>query len=202
LSIQHAFDGWAFWAAGLWGGWMLLRGSRAVALLGPWLVWVLLFAVETYTSGIAWMLNHMGPGSFLAVVWFAAALPTVWPSPRAESGGRAWTWLRAGLVTAMSLFVLSGFGSIRVPVPSLPFDADRYAAAIEREFEGMPVESVLLDHGSWFYLRNGVVQRDRSAPAGEAGWTQTASFAGLFDRIRSHHYRRILVRDLYGEEFM
>jgi len=201
-SIQHALDGWAFWAVGLWGGWILIRGQRATKLFGVWLVWVLLFAVETYTSGIAWMLNHMGPGSFLAVVWFAAALPVVWPSSHSDAGFPAWNWLRAGLVTTMSVLLLSGLGAIRIPTPSLPFDADRYAAAIEREAGDLPLESVLIDHGSWLYIGAGLVQKDRSAPAGEAGWTQTASFTGLFTRLRTHHYQRILVRDLHADEFM
>ena len=201
-SIQHALQVWAFWAVGLWAGWILLRGQRAVPLLGLWLLWAFLFAVETYTSGIAWMLNHMGPGSFLAVVWLGAALPVVWPTSGSETGGAAWNWLRAGMFTMASVFLLSGLGLVRVPFPTLPRDANRYASAIEREFEGLPVASVLLDHGSWVYLAAGVVQNDRMAPAGEAGWTGTADFKGMFARIRSHHYRRILVRDLHEDDFM
>jgi hypothetical protein len=201
-SVQHALQGWAFWAAGLWAGWLLLRGQKAVQLLGLWLLWAFLFAVETYTSGIAWMLNHMGPGSFLAIVWLGAALPTVWPAPGGEPTGASWQWLRAAMFTLASVFLLSGLGLVRVPYPNLPADANRYASDIEREFDGLPVESVLLDHGSWVYLPAGVVQKDRMAPAGEAGWTGTADFTGLFERIRSHHYRRILVRDLHEADFM
>ncbi len=201
-SIEHALDGWMFWAAGLWGGWVLIRGERASALLGLWLVWALLFAVETYTSGIAWMLNHMGPGSFLAVAWLAAALPSVWPAPRVPEGSPAWGWLRAGMVAATSVLVVSGLEVVQVPIAKLPHDADRYATAIEGEFAGHATASVLLDHGSWPYLREGIVQKDRSAPAGEAGWTSTANFAGLLERLRTHHYERILMRDLHDEEFM
>ena len=181
---------------------ILLRGERARALLGLWFVWAALFAIETYTSGIAWMLNHMGPGSFIAVVWLAAALPTVWPTAVPTEGGRGWAWLRAGMVTAMALFALGGLHSIRPPLASLPLDADRYASDIEREFADRPAASVLLDHGSWLYLRQGIVQKDRSAAAGEAGFTGATDFHELMERIRSHHYDRILVRNLHAPTFM
>jgi hypothetical protein len=198
--VQHALDAWAWWAAGIWGCWVLARGERSRAILGLWLVWVALFAVETYTSGIAYMLNHMGPGSFLAGVWLAAALPSIWPSPR--SGGRPLDWLRAALLAAVVVLFFSGLNAIRVPVPSLSADGDRYAGAIEREFEGEPPGAVLLDHGSWLYLRTGTVQYDRSAVAGEAGFTQTADFSGMLERLRSRAYSRVLVRNLDSDEFM
>jgi len=201
-SIQHALDGWMFWAVGLWAGLLLLRGERLRPLLGLWLVWGLLFAVETYTSGIAWMLNHMGPGSFLAVVWLAAALPSVWPTARPAEGPTWLAWLRAGAFTVLAVFALNGLSAVRVPSTSLPRDADRYVSEIEREFEGMSPATVLLDNGSWQYIRAGVVQKDRSSPAAEAGWTGTADFTRFFDRIRTHYYDRILVRELHGEEFM
>lgn len=199
-SIEHAFDGWAYWAAGCWGLWILARGERARAVFGVWLVWALLFAVETYTSGIAYMLNHMGPGSLLGAVWLAAALPSVWPSARDDRG--PWGWIRAAAFAATAVLFVSGLRGVKVPVPSLPADADRYAAAIEHEFEGLRPASVLLDHGSWPYLAGRIVQHDRSAPAGEAGFTQTADFTGLMERLRTHAYARILMRDVDGPEFM
>lgn len=201
-SVQHALDGWLYWAVGLAGGIVMLRGERVRLLLGLWLVWGALFALETYTSGIAWMLNHMGPGSFLAVVWLAAALPSVWPAPRAAEGPQWLGWMRTGVFTAVAIFALNGLSAIRVPVSSLHRDADRYASEIEREFEGLHPGKVLLDNGSWLYMGAGVVQRDRSSPAGEAGWTGTADFAPFFDRIRTRYYDRILMHDFEGGEFM
>jgi len=199
-SIEHALEGWAYWAAGLLACLVLVRGERARSLLGLWLVWVALFGVETYTSGIAWMLNHMGPGSFLAVVWLAASLPAIWPVPRTEA--RGWSWFRAALVAAIAILSLSGLRAIHLPIPALSADAERYASEIEREFEGAAPAEVLLDHGSWLYLPGNVVQKDRSAPAGEAGFTQTADFGGLLSRIREQSYARILMRELDGPEFM
>jgi hypothetical protein len=202
-SIRHALDGWAFWAVGIAGGLLVIRGPRAFALLGVWLVWFLLFAVETYTSGIAWMKNHMGPGCFLAVLWGAAALPILWPAITGQQHAAAgWRWLRSGLATIAILFAFRGLNMVRIPLPRLSADTERYATALEREFQGLPLASVLLDHGSWLYLPAGIVQMDRGAPAGEAGWTQTADFTGLFSRLRSHHYQRILVRGLHSDEFM
>jgi hypothetical protein len=199
-SVQHALDAWAYWAAGLWSCWMLVRGDNSRVLLGLWLVWAALLAMETYTSGIAWMLNHMGPGSFIAIIWLSATLPSVWPSPR--EAPNAASWFRAGLATLLAILFMSGLRAIRVPVPSLSRDADRYASAIEKEFEGLPPDRVLLDHGSWIYLRHNVVQRDRSAPTGEAGYTQTADFSGLRQRLRTQAYAKIMVRELHEPEFM
>jgi hypothetical protein len=79
-------------------------------------------------------------------------------------------------------------------------DADRYASAIEKEFEDFPggaARSRVVD-----LLRHNVVQRDRSAPTGEAGYTQTADFTGLQQRLRTQAYERILVRELHEPEFM
>ena len=35
---------------------------------------MLLLIVEVYTSGVAWMLNHIGPASLIAGVWFLAGM--------------------------------------------------------------------------------------------------------------------------------
>lgn len=199
-AIEHGLEAWAYWAAGLMACLVLVRGERARLFLGLWMVWLVLFALETYTSGIAWMLNHMGPGSFLSVVWLAAALPAIWPVPRTDAKG--WSWFRAALVAAIAVLSLSGLHAVPLPVPGLSADAERYATEIEREFRGVSPSEVLLDHGSWVYLPGNVVQRDRSAAAGEAGWTQTADFSGLIGRIRSKSYARILLRELDGPEFM
>ena len=60
---------------------------------------------------------------------------------------------------------------------------------------------MLLDYGSWLYLPQGIVMRDRAAPIGEAGFTQTADWSGLLERIRRRHYAKILVRDYHSPDF-
>jgi hypothetical protein len=201
-SAQHALEAWAYFAAGLIGGIVLLPWKRIDRLTGLWLVALGLLAIEAYTSGIAWMLNHMGPGSLLCGIWFMAALVRGWHwLDRAEPGRQLPSWGRALAVTAVLVLGLSGLGVIRVPTPVLPDDAVRYARQIEEAFDGQPTERVLLDYGSWIHARHGVVMKDHAAPIGEAGYTETADFSGILGRIASRYYTRILVRDYDSPEF-
>lgn len=194
-SIQHLLEVWAYPAGLCLGGLLLLPADRVDRLTGAWVVAAGLFAVEAYTSGIAWMKNHMGPGSLLAGTWFLAGLVALaW---RAEPRVDRFAWARAAVATALAVLAFGGLGMVRIPAPWLAADTDRYAREIEREFTGMAPERVLLDYGTWTYLDARVVPRDRAAPIGEAGYTRTADFTGLLARIRSRAYDRILVRG-YG----
>ena len=77
-SIKHIVDVWVYLCIGLVGGLLLLRGQGFGKLLGAWLIWLVLFILEAYTSGIAWMLNHMGPASVIGGIWFIAAMTRFW----------------------------------------------------------------------------------------------------------------------------
>jgi hypothetical protein len=199
--VQHILDSWVYWAAGLGGGLLLLRPSNATSLVGIWVVWVLLFAAEAYTSGIAWMLNHLGPGSMIASIWLCASLPEIWPAETRDARRLPVAWLRAAVLTLIAVLGLAGLRVVRVPLPGLPADADRYASAIEAEFAGLPRDRVLLDQGSWPYLAAGISMRDRSAVVGELGATETGDFSGILGRIRGRYYQRILLRDLDTPDF-
>ncbi len=201
-SAQHVLDAWEYFAAGLVGGFLVLDWQRFDRWTGLWLAALGLLAVEAYTSGIAWMLNHMGPGSMLCGIWLLAALTRSWSGLSApRTGAPLLVWARPATALGAVLLAMSGLGLIRVPTPSLPDDAHRYMAEIEREFAGEPADQVLLDYGSWIYARNGVVMKDHAAPIGEAGFTATADFSGILARINSRFYRRILVRDYDSPEF-
>ncbi len=198
-SVQHALDAWVYFAAGLVGGLILVgRDWRRVA--GLWVVAMLLLAQEAYTSGIAWMLNHMGPGSVLTGIWFAAALVAVWPRGVVHPP-HFLPWARAGLAAVLTLFCFSGLGLVRIPVSSLPKDIERYVSAIEGEFRGMDASKVLLDAGSWVYLPDKVVMKDRSAAVGDLGYSGLGDFTGMHDRLRTRYYQRILVRSLKTPDF-
>jgi hypothetical protein len=189
--------------AGLVGAWALLRGAALPALLGPWLIWLLLTLVEIYTSGIAWMMNHIGPGSLLALVWFLVALQRLWPGLLPGTPKRStWLgWFRAALVTVGLLLLFGGMGFIRVPLPAIPRQAYDYVAQIERRFQTAPARSVLLDVGSWVYLPQGVVMRDRAPCMGDRGYSQTGDFSGILERIERRHYAKILIRRLHSPDF-
>ncbi|MEP7000342.1 MAG: hypothetical protein ABI969_07670, partial [bacterium] len=139
-SMLHALTAWTYFAVGIAGGMVLIaRQGRRVA--GLWVVAMLLLAQEAYTSGIGWMLNHMGPGSVLAGVWFAAALIAVWPRGGPQTS-TAIGWTRSALATLLVLFLFSGLGLVRIPVRALPKDVDRYVADIEHEFVAQKADRV------------------------------------------------------------
>jgi hypothetical protein len=197
-SFQHLLTAWAYFAIGLLGGYALLRGDRFRLLLGPWLIWLALLLLETYSSGVAFMLNHLGPGSLIAGIWFFAGLARLWPSIAPAGGNlRPERWLRAGVAVAMVGLLFNGLGVVRIPTRPFSPDVDRYVAEIETEFAEQSSGDILLDVGSWVYLRDGVVMRDRAPSIGERGLSQTGDFSGMVGRIEQKRYSKILVRNLH-----
>ncbi len=201
-SFRHLLDVWPFYVVGLAGGLVLLRGKGLRPLLGPWSIWLLFLLSETYTAGIAWMRNHMGPGSLVAGIWFFAGLARVWPAPRrgAETRTSLRLCLRTGMAVALICLLFTGLGVVRIPMPSLSSETLRYVKDIEAEFAGLAADKVLLDVGSWVYLPHGVVMKDRAPCIGERGYSETGDFSGILRRLRAKHYVKILVRDLDAEE--
>jgi hypothetical protein len=197
-SIEHALDIWPYIAVGVAGGAVLMQRSKA--LVGPWLVWAALMALTCYTSGVAWMLNHIGPASLIAGVWLCAGLACVWPSLfRARESWHA--WLRAGATVTVVLMLFSGLALVRIPAEPFTPDAYRYVRDIESQFAGERPDHVLLDAGSWVYLPHSVVMKDRAPSIGERGFSQTGDFSGIIGRIRGHYYDKILVRGLQSPDF-
>lgn len=202
-SFEHVLDIWPYFAIGLLAGLVLLRGKSFALLLGPWTAWFFLISVEAYTSGVAWMLNHIGPGCLIAGIWFLAALTKLWLSGlhEADVKFRPRAWFAAGLSLAIVGLLLNGLGLVRVPIRPLSEDAYRYIAEIEREFQSGPAEKILLDVGSWVYLKEGVVMKDRAPAIGERGYTGAGDFSGIIGRLRERHYSKILVRNLNEPDF-
>jgi hypothetical protein len=202
-SFQHVLDVWPYFAIGLIGGLVLLRGDKFKLLLGPWIIWLLLISLEAYTSGVAWMLNHIGPGCLIAGVWFLAAVVVTWPKLTAASAGMfdAQRLLQTGAVVALFCLLLSGLGVVRVPIRRFGEKARQYVGAIEQEFKGEMSKDVLLDFGSWVYAPDGVVMKDRAASIGERGYSQTGDFSGIIQRLNEKRYSKILVRNLHSPDF-
>lgn len=206
-SVKHILTAWTFYAAGLVSGLVLFRGARPGRAFGAWLLWLLIFLIEGYTSGIGWMLNHMGPGSLIAGIWLVTALVRISPPaaqalPSREPGGGWQAWLHAGVVVIVVGLLFNGMGLVRVPVKHLSDDAYRYIAEIEHEFEGVDADKVLLDVGTWVYLDKGVVMKDRAIPIGNRGYNGTGDFSGIIGRIKEKRYAKILVRNLDAPIFL
>jgi len=204
-SFQHVLDSWTYFAGGLLGGAAVLRFAQSKSLVGAWLVWLGLISVEAYTSGIAWMLNHIGPGCLIAGVWFLAGLAVVWSRVAAAWKARtshAPDWIAAAAAAFSVALLFAGMGMVRIPAQPLSNDAYRYVRDIEAQFRGLPSRAVLLDAGgSWIYERDGVVMGDRAPCIGERGHSGTGDFSGILARIAAHRYSKILVRDLHEADF-
>jgi hypothetical protein len=201
-SFRHLLEIWVYFAVGLIGGAVLLQ-DKFKELFGLWLVWLILISTETYTSGIAWMLNHIGPGCLIAGIWFFAALADVWHkiSDAEIKNARADEWMRAAASLAVLCLLFSGFGFVRVPVKPFGADAERYVREIENEFSAQPPERTLLDAGTWIYMRDGIVMKDRAPSIGERGYSQTGDFSGILGRLKQKYYAKILVRNLHSPDF-
>lgn len=197
-ALEHVLDVWMVFAVGIGGAWVVARGPAFGRLMGPFAVWLLLLGVECYTSSAAWTLSHMGPGTLLAAVWLMAALSLHWPA--ADRGG-AQQWFRAGARVALALLVLAGLGAIRVPLKQVTEDGRRYFEEIEAQFAGLPVDQVLLDAGTWIYLRDGVVMKDRVCSVGDRGYGGNGDFSGILARLNRKAYRRLMIRNLDAPEF-
>jgi len=203
-SLQHLLTIWPYYAMGLFGGIVLLRGANARRLAGPWLIWLLFLLAETYTSGIEWLLNHMGPGSLVAGIWFLAALTQLWSADALLTATRPplVAWARAALGVGLICLVYAGLGIVCMPIRPLPADAYRYVEDIEREVAGLAPDRVLLDVGDWIRARHGIVMRDAAPGIGSRGASrEKGDFSGILARLEERHYRRILVRRLDAPGF-
>ena len=178
-----------------------LGGSLAAVWL--WLAAMALLTIETYTSGVAWMLNHIGPGCLLATIPFLAALAKLSPLFSSESRRSpvASEWLAMGVKVALLLTIFAGIHVIRIPLPVFSNDAMRYVNDIEREFLGVSSDRVLLDLGSWVYRKDRVNMKDRVATIGEQAYSRVGDFSATVARLKSRHYAKILVRNLHHPDF-
>jgi len=197
-SFQHILDSWAYFVAGLLGGVALLRNKRAPALTGAWLIWLALITLECYTSGIEWMLNHIGPGSLIAGVWFLTALTCLEDKARSSESGDLQAWLNAGAVTATVALVFSGMGLVRIPLNPISPDTYRYVHDIETQFQGRKTDQILLDTGTWVYRKDRVIMKDRATSVStQAAGDVEGDFSKFLSRLAAKRYARILVRDFH-----
>jgi hypothetical protein len=199
-AFQHVLDSWTYFAVGLLGGVAVFRARKLDALVGAWLIWLGSLLVEAYTSGIEWMLNHMGPGCLMAGVWFLAGLASFWKAEAGPPGpASAEAWVRAVAVALSMTLVFAGLGAVRIPLNPISDDAYRYVRDIEKEFQGRSPNDILLDVGTWIYVRNRVIMGDRGV--GMLAMANVYDFDGLRSRLEARRYSKILVRNLHRQDF-
>lgn len=213
-SAKHFLTAWLEIAIGFFAGWALIVGTVSRKLVAVVIGWVFLIAGEALTSGNGWdILYHFGPGVLIGTIFLVAVLRGYWPDAHGlERSGARLSAIAANLVTvALVVTVMNvlrvlpaGSFDIRNWPPRRPAqDTYRYISEIEREFEGVPIESVLLDSGSWIYLKHSYLAMDR------AGSVADQPPVGIYrnierfvDRIQEGRYSRILVRNFHGPYFL
>jgi hypothetical protein len=214
-SMDHILRLWPEIAIGFVGGWLILRERRNIRNLGPiWLGWILLISIEAFSSGVGWgVLWHFGPGVFIGSIWLFSALPRIWPYANRTTESDFPTllsWQRSflGIVGVLTLFTVMHVvptgdkNEARYWKRRPPPDIYRYISDIEREFEGVSPDKVLLDIGNWVYLRHSFLAKDRAISLGDqpAGGIYE-NFEPMVRRIRSKTYEKILLHDLHSPFF-
>jgi hypothetical protein len=196
LNLLHAG---AYAIMGLFGGWMLVLRERATKGKGLWVCWVLIFAIEVYTSGLGWRANHLGPGIVIGACWFFPALIKLWPT---ADQAEFWWQHKIKQAFAVSAVVLSlgALDLVRLPRNPVSPDLFRYVSDIEKEFVGFAPDRVLMDTGNWIYLKEKVLMKDRSETVGIwVGKNQPINhdfLAETIKRIEAKTYDKILARQL------
>lgn len=211
---DHLLRVWPELTVGLAGAWLMLRRRGQGAIVGPLLAaWALVVVAEAFASASGWgALYHFGPGVLMGATFAAAALPHIWyGEPHQEPEAAGLVWLRAALLAGAVLTTYMVWDVVPTGDPAAarfarkagwPADVHRYIREVEREFEGLPAEKVLLAVGSWVYLKDGVLQRDRAVsladqpPAGNY-----ANFEVTNARIRARVYDKLLLQDFHSDYF-
>jgi hypothetical protein len=189
--IANRFSDASFYLAlGLFGGLVLLRGPEFPRLFGLWVGWGVILLPALYTSGITFAPTHLGPATIVGTCFGLAALAKLWPRGDAPDPPPPQQWIATTLGVALVLCYFSGLNYLRPEDLSISPDFYRYVRAIEKEFEGLPVQRVLLDTGDWIYLQHDVLMKDR----GPILAMHRAPHFGLIQRIQNREYARILVR--------
>ena len=199
-SIQHLLDAGIYAIMALAGGLFFLLQERSRKKIALWVCWFVLFSLETYTSGLGWHKNHMGPGIVIGTCWFFIAFIKVWPN---AENTRSWWQFRAKELFAVATVILlfGGLGLVRVPLNPVPSDFYRYIEDIEKEFKGIKTDKVLMDTGNWIYLRENVLMKDRSESVGIWLGANEPSLkrdilSETIKRIENRKYDKILARQL------
>jgi len=214
-SLDHVVRAWMELLIGFIGGYWVLRKNN-IKKLGPlWIAWILLITSEAFSSGAGWaVLYHFGPGVLIGVIWLFVAVIRFWPFAKESPQGifpiySYWIRPIVAVIVIITLFVVlhvvptADENEGRYYKRRPPADTYRYIADIEKEFEGMPVEKVLLDIGNWTYLKQSYLAKDRAVSLADQPLGGIYENLDVFvDRIRQKTYGKILVRDFYSPYFL
>lgn len=176
----------------LGGGGLLLLSPRDRRLWGLWLVALGMLLLTTYTSGIGYVMNHMGPATVLGAVFLLATLAVFYGNDRRA----AWT---AAVPAAVAVAMMVGTYSVRRPQNELAVEGHAYVEQIRQELEGIEPDKVMVDVGAFLHFEADRVWRNGAVSVGEISYAGTSDFAGLKAKIRAKEFDRILVRAFQHE---
>ncbi len=215
-GVDHVIRAWPAIFTGVIGGWALLIWGEA-RKVGPLIAaWVVLIMGEGLSSGAGWsVLYHLGPGVVIAAILIFAAMPRILekaaekldPFPR-----HLRPWMNVAFLSGSILAIFMAWHVVPTGDPTSPRyvrgtsdlgDVERYVSNIENEFAGLRTERVLIGVGSWIYLRDCVLQKDRAVALADQ------PFGGIYEnfdvavnRLRERAYDKILVQDFHSPHFL
>ncbi len=218
LSIPRAMDhlirAWPDISLGLGGGFLILRGRDIRRLWALWVAWIVLILFEALSSSVGWgNLYHFGPGVLIGAVWLFVGIPQFWNTPDQASEPETSLlplarpcFAAAGIFTmfiGLSVVPSADQNAARTWKGGISPDMSRYVAEIEKEFEGIPSDRILLDVGNWIYLRHSFLARDRAVSLADQPCGKIyKNFDGVIGRIRNQVYDKILVRNFHSPFFL
>lgn len=204
--VLHLFTAGFYIAMGLAATWVfLLRRPASRPFFPIWAVWTAMLFIELYTSGVAWPPTHLGPGIMSATSLFLVALVRLWPTWTPSTSSSLY-YVRESVIGLAMISILGTMGHVRAPLNPVPAGVMQQITAIENEFQGMDPARVLMDDGSWIYLRENIVMRDRSTPVAiRVGKNQSEIshdlLAATHERLNNREYDKIIARHLGGDEW-
>lgn len=206
-GIDHFFRIWLQVFVGIIGIWLLIKKGEIQRFGGLVVAWIALIASEALSSGAGWsVLYHFGPGVVIGGIFIFAALPQFWGAKTEnDSYSVIKQWSHALVMIAVVVAIFTAWKVMPtgdktedryIRGTQLSPDVNRYIADIEHEFEGLPTEKVLLGVGSWIYLRDNVLQKDRAVSLADQPYGGNyQNFDVTIGRIRNKTYQKILVQD-------
>lgn len=215
-SLDHIIRAWPEIFVGIIGTWFLLRLGNSKNVAPLIVAWIVLLASEGVSSGAGWsVLYHFGPGAMIGAVFLFSALPEIWKRFAREAAAKPQflrPWINASFLMASVVAIFMAWHVVPTGDKNSPRyirgisdlkDVDRYVAEIENEFEGVNAEKVLLGVGSWIYLRDDVLQKDRAVALSDQ------PLGGIYEnfditvgRLRNRTYEKILVQDFHSPYFL
>lgn len=215
-SIDHLVRVWPEIFVGVIGCWLLINTQNLRRIGSLIVAWLVLVASETFSSGAGWnTLYHFGPGVLIGAVFMFTALPQIWASKDEKSDAELaiiHKWARAfvmigavaAIFTAWHVMPTGDKNEARYlrGIQSSQ-DVNRYITDIEREFDGIEIDKVLLGVGNWIYLHHDVLQKDRAVSlADQPAGGIYENFDVTVERIRNRTYQKILVQDFNSPFFL